>query len=77
LSLHTEFLPLFKNATLLWKILTWGRESSQQVQDLASMVGGEEHQRSCSSETSLQLQCYEMAHYCEEGTTHWIGIWPF
>jgi len=77
LSLHTEFLPLFKNAALLSNILTWGRESSQQVQDLAIKVGGGEQQRSCSPETSLQLQHYEMALYCEEGTTHWIGIWPF
>jgi hypothetical protein len=34
LSLHTEFLPLFENAALLRKILTWGRESSRQVRDL-------------------------------------------
>jgi hypothetical protein len=34
LSLHTEFLPLFENAALLREILTWGRESSRQVQDL-------------------------------------------
>jgi hypothetical protein len=40
LSLHTEF-----------EILTWGRESSRQVQDLASKVGGGEQQRSCSSGT--------------------------
>ena len=73
--MHTEFLPLFENAALLRKILTWGRESSQQVQDLASKVGGGEQQRSCSPETS-QLR-YEMARYREEGTTHWIGIWPF
>jgi len=77
LSLHTEFLPLFENAALLRKILTWGRESSRQVQDLASKVGSGEQQGSCSPETSLQLQCYEMAHYREEGATHWIGIWPF
>jgi len=32
---------------------------------------------SCSPETSLQLQRYEMARYREEGITHWIGIWPF
>jgi len=46
------------------------------VQDLASKVGGGEEQRSCSSETSLQLQRYQMARYREEETTHWIGIWP-
>jgi hypothetical protein len=33
-SLHTEFLPLFENAALLWEILNWGRESSRQMQDL-------------------------------------------
>jgi len=77
LSLHTEFLPLFENATLLRTILTWERENSQQVQDLVSKVDGGEQQRSCSPETSLQLQCYVMALYCEEETTHWIGIWPF
>jgi len=44
------------------KILTWGRESSRQVQDLASKVGGEQ-QRSCPPETSSQLQRYEMARY--------------
>jgi len=77
LSLHTEFLPLFKNAALLRKILTWGRESSWQVQDLASKVGGGEQQRSCSPETSSQLLRYEMARYREEETTHWIRIWPF
>jgi hypothetical protein len=33
LSLHTEFLPLFENAALLREILTWGRESSRQVQE--------------------------------------------
>ena len=74
MSLHTEFLPLFENASLLRKIFTWGRESSRQVQDLANKVGGGEQQRSCSPETSLQLQRYEMARYREEGTTHWIGI---
>ena len=58
-------------------MLTWGRESSREVQDLASNVGGGEQQRSCSPETSSQLQRYEMACYREEGTTHWIGIWPF
>ena len=47
------------------------------MQDLASKVDGGEQQRSCSPETSLQLQRYEMARYHEEGTTHWIGIWPF
>jgi len=47
------------------------------VQDLASKVGGGEQQCSCSPETSLQLQRFEMAHYREEGTTHWIGIWLF
>ena len=36
--------------------LTWGRESSWQVQDLASKVGGGEQQHSCSPETSSQLQ---------------------
>jgi len=77
LSLHSEFLPLFENVALLRKILTWGRENSRQVQDLACKVGGGEQQRSCSPETSLQLQRYVMARYCEEGTTHWIGIWPF
>jgi len=77
LSLHTEFLPLFENATILRKILTWRRQCSRQVQDLASKVGCGEQQRSCLPETSLQLQCYEMAHYREEGTTHWIGIWLF
>jgi len=55
LSLHTEFLQLFENAALLRKILTWGRESSRQVQDLAIKVGGGEHQLSCSPETSSQL----------------------
>jgi hypothetical protein len=44
------------------------------VQDLASKVGGGEQQRSCSPETSLQLQFYEMTRYREEGTAHWIGI---
>jgi hypothetical protein len=34
LSLHTEVRPLFENAALLGEILTWGRESSRQVQDL-------------------------------------------
>jgi len=34
-------------------------------------------QRSCSPETSLQLQRYDMARYREEGTTRWIGIRPF
>ena len=58
-------------------MLTWGRESSRQVQDLASKLGGGEQQRSCSPETSLQLQCYEMSRYREEGTTHCIGIWSF
>ena len=76
MSLHTEFLPVFENAALLRKILTWGRESSWQVQDLVSKVGGEQ-QRSCSPETTLQLQRYEMVHYREEGTTHWIGICRF
>ena len=47
------------------------------MQDLASKVGGGEQQRSSSSETSSQLQHYEVARYREEGTTHWIGIWPF
>jgi hypothetical protein len=53
LSLHTEFLPQFE-------ILTWGRESSRQVQDLASKVGGGGQQRFCSPETSVHLQRYEM-----------------
>jgi hypothetical protein len=52
--------PLFENADLLRKILTWRRESSRQVQDLASRVGGGEQQRFCSPETSLQLQRYVM-----------------
>jgi hypothetical protein len=34
LSLHNEFFLLFENAALLREILTWGRESSRQVQDL-------------------------------------------
>ena len=46
------------------------------MQDLASKVGGGEQQRSCSPETSLQLQRYEMARYREKETTHLIGIWP-
>jgi len=70
LSLHTEFLPLFENAALVRKILTWGKESSGQVQNLASKVGGGEQQRSCSPEVSLQLQRYEMARYRKERTTH-------
>jgi len=77
LSLHTEFLPLFENVALLRRILTWGRESSRQVQGLATTVGGGEQQRSCSTQTALQLQRYEMARYREEGTAHWIGIWLF
>jgi hypothetical protein len=40
-------------------------------------VGGAEQQRSCSPEISLQLQRYAVARYREEGTTPWIGIWPF
>ena len=77
--MHTEFLPLFENAALLRKILTCGRESGRQVQDLESKVGvgGGEQQRSCSPETTSQLQRYEMVHYREEETTHWIGIWSF
>jgi len=47
------------------------------VQDLASKVGGGKEQRSCSPETYLKLQRYEMARYREEGTIHWIVIWPF
>jgi len=47
------------------------------MQDLAIKVGGGEQQPSCSPETYLQLQRYEMARYRNEGTTHWIGIWPF
>jgi hypothetical protein len=46
------------------------------LQDVVSKVGGGKQQRSCSPEISLQLQRYEMARY-REGTTHWIGIWPF
>jgi len=76
LSLHTEFLLLFENAAFLREIRTWGRESSRQVQDMASKVGFGEQQRSRSPETSLQLQRYEMARYREKETTHWIGIWP-
>jgi hypothetical protein len=38
------------------------------VQDLASKVGGGKQQRSCSPETSLQLQRYEMARYREKET---------
>jgi len=49
-------------------MLTWGRESVRQVQDLASEVGGGGERRSCSPETSLELQRYEMARYHEEGT---------
>jgi hypothetical protein len=60
LSLHTKFLPQFENATLLREIFTRGRESSRQVQDLASKVGGGERQPSCSPQMSLQLQRYEM-----------------
>jgi hypothetical protein len=60
-----------ENAALLRKILNTGRENSRQVHYLVSKVG------SSSPETSLQLQRYEMARYHEEGTTHWIGIWPF
>jgi len=52
LSLHTEFLTLFENAALLSKVLTWGTESSRQVQDLASNLGGGEQQRFCSPETA-------------------------
>jgi hypothetical protein len=59
-SLRTEFLPLFENAAILREILTWGREGSWQEQDLESEVGGGGQQRSCSSETALQLQRYEM-----------------
>jgi hypothetical protein len=33
------------------------------VQDLASKVGGGEQQRSCSPETYLELQRYEVARY--------------
>jgi hypothetical protein len=47
-------------AALLRKILTRGRESSRQVQDLASKVSGGEQQPSCSPETALQFQRYEM-----------------
>jgi len=77
LSLRTKVFTLFENAALLRKILTWGRENSRQVQDLASKVGGGEQQHSCSPETSLQLQRYKMARYCGEGAIHWIGIWSF
>jgi hypothetical protein len=66
LSLQTEFLPIFENAALFREILTWGRQSSRQVQDLASKVGGGEQQRSCSPETALQFQRYEMARYRKE-----------
>jgi hypothetical protein len=45
------------------------------VQHLASKVGDGEEQPSCSPETCLELQRYEMARYREEGTAHWIGIW--
>jgi hypothetical protein len=38
LSLHIEFLPLFENAAHLREILTWGRENSWQVQDLATAM---------------------------------------
>jgi hypothetical protein len=55
LTLPTEFLPPFENASLLREILIWGRESSQQVQDPASKAGGVEQQRSYSPETSLKL----------------------
>jgi hypothetical protein len=66
-KLHTKFFPLFENAALLREILTWGRDSSRQVQDLESEVGGGEQQRSCSPETCLQLQRYEVArHRIEE-----------
>jgi len=46
------------------------------VHDLASKVGGRKQQRSCSPETSFQLQRCEMARYREKETTQWIGIWP-
>jgi len=46
------------------------------VQNLANKVDGGEQQRSCSPETSLQLQRYETARCREEETTHWIGMWP-
>jgi hypothetical protein len=36
------------------------------VHDVAGNVGGREQQRSCSPETALQLQRYEMARYREE-----------
>jgi hypothetical protein len=45
------------------------------MQELASKVGGGELQRSCSPQTSSQLQRYEIGLYCEEETTHWIKIW--
>jgi ABC-type iron transport system FetAB ATPase subunit len=48
------------------QLLTWGRKSSLQVQDMASKVGGGEQQRSCLPETFLQLQCYEMVRYREQ-----------
>jgi hypothetical protein len=51
---------MFENAALLREILTWGREGSRQVQDLASKVGDGEQKRSGSPETSLQLQRYEI-----------------
>jgi hypothetical protein len=46
------------------------------VQDLASKMGDGEQKHSCSPETSLYLQRYEVARYREEETTQWIGIWP-
>ena len=66
-----------RNAALLRKPLTWGRESSRQVQDPASKLGGGEQKLSSSPETSSQLQRCEMARYREERTPHWIGILPF
>jgi hypothetical protein len=77
LSLHTGFLPLFENASLLRYILTRERESSRQVQDLASKVGDGEQQLFCWPETSLRLQRYEGARDREEETTYYIGICPF
>jgi hypothetical protein len=50
LSLRTEFLLLLENSALLREILTWGRESSWQMQELVSKVGGGEQQRSFNFE---------------------------
>ena len=63
LSLHTEFLPLFENTGLLREIWTWGRESSWQVQYLASKVGSGEQQLSCLPKT-----------FCNCSVTRWCVI---